>query len=114
MVRWWTATLGSGLSGFILWQLLKVRLLKDLYYVKVSFRAYYILKERGNEQMKAKKHLGTTTEELMVSTVYGRGSSNLKALREETAKKRQQLADEYYNKVYEENKRKETPNDSKT
>lgn len=64
---------------------------------------WFVLKDRGNQ--KAKELLGKadtqqrlvnmTEKEIMIATLTGQGPASLKELREETAKKRQKIAEDY-------------------
>jgi len=78
----------------------------------IGYGAWIVLQERGNTVYKEKfrnesSHLVKNEEkDFMVNTIWGKGSSTLSTLRDETTKKRLEAADEYYKKSYEEEKRK--------
>jgi len=82
-------------------------LLKTVGPVATGFGLWYLLIDRGNEKIREefeKSHgkgsasplVKNTEKELMVKTILGGGASDLKKVREETAKRRQQIAEEYH------------------
>jgi len=85
-------------------------LLKTVGPVAAGFGLWYLLIDRGNDKIREEfeKSQGkgnardgsplvkNTEKELMVKTILGGGASDLKKVREETAKRRQQIAEEYH------------------
>jgi len=82
-------------------------LLKTVGPVVTGFGLWYLLIDRGNEKIREefeKSHgkgnasplVKNTEKELMVKTILGGGAADLKKVREETAKRRQQIAEEYH------------------
>ena len=88
-------------------------LFKTVFPVAVGVGLWYVLIDRGNEKIREefqKSHgkanqstpLAKNREkEMMVATILGGGASDLSKVREETTKKRLQMADEYYKKPIE-------------
>ena len=75
--------------------------------VAFGYGAWVLLKERGNNVIKSKfgeeanQVVKADEKSIMVITIFGKGSSDLSTLREETSRRRLAAADAYYKEATE-------------